>query len=722
MSESLFSASWYQVADLRPRLRSHALIHRHLYRGHIWYVLQDRSSGRFHRFSPIANMVIGLMDGRRTLREVWDLACERLGDDAPTQDEVIGILSSLHQADVLHTDTRPDMHELNERHVRQERIKFKQYIQNPLALRFPLFDPDRLLNWMNPVTRHLFGPVGAVAWLCFALWGAVIAAQHWGELTQDITDQLFAAENLMLMALVFPFAKLVHEFGHAMAIKARGGEVHEMGIMLLVLMPIPYLDASASLAFREKSQRILVGSAGMLSELWLAALALLVWVNVEPGLARALAYNVMLVAGISTLVFNANPLLRFDGYYILSDLLEIPNLGQRANVYFAYLVKRHLLRVRDAVAARDAPGERAWFVFYAITSFVYRIFLSITIALMVASHYFVVGVLLAIWSLFNTFLMPLGKQIKYLATSPDLRGRRSYAVVTVAALAGLVAVVVFQIPAPSWTRTEGVTVAVRDAAVRAAGDGFITAIAARPNQRVVRGEPLILTEDLDLQAQLQIVTAQVNEQRARYSAAQEEPVQREIIRVELDHLQARLADVRRRIADLVIRSPGDGLFLISDPDDAPGQYVRRGERLGYVLDYARLSVQVVVPQSDIDLVREMTRKVELRPVENVSRLFVARVKRVVPAATRQLPGNALGASGGGQLALDPKPEDGNRPEALATAANSLFVFELELEPRDAALLRHVGGRLYARFERAPEPLGTQAYRAMRRMLLSIFNV
>ena len=101
MSESLFSSSWYRVAEVRPRLRSHAVIHRHLYRGQIWYVLQDRSSGRFHRFSPVANLVIGLMDGRRTLREIWETACVQLGDDAPTQDEVIGMLASLHRADVL---------------------------------------------------------------------------------------------------------------------------------------------------------------------------------------------------------------------------------------------------------------------------------------------------------------------------------------------------------------------------------------------------------------------------------------------------------------------------------------------------------------------------------------------------------------------------------------------------------------------------------------------
>lgn len=720
--ESLFSTSWYRVAELRPRLRSHALIHRHLYRGQIWYVLQDSSSGRFHRFSPIANVVIGLMDGQRTLREIWELACERLGDDAPTQDEVIGILSSLHRADVLRSDVRPDMQELHERHVKQERMKLKQYIQNPLSLRFPLFDPDRLLNWMNHLSRHFFGPFGALLFLCAAAWATLTVGQNWAELSGDVTDHLFATENLFLIALVFPFAKIVHEFGHALAIKARGGEVHEMGVMLLVLMPIPYLDASSSLAFREKRDRMLVGSAGMLSELCLAALALLVWVSVEPGLVRALAYNVMLVAGVSTLVFNINPLLRFDGYYIFSDFLEIPNLGQRANAYFTYLVKHHLLRLKSALAGHDTQSERSWFVFYAIASFAYRITLTFSIALMVAQKYFIFGILLAIWSLYNSLILPLAKQFQFLFSSRDLRGQRAQALGTVGGILILAGVFVFQVPVPSWSRTEGVAFAPESSQVRAATDGFITSVVAQPNQTVAPGQTLLVMEDLELGARRNILQAQVNEQQARYTAAFDEPVQRNIIRDELQHLQARLQDSTKRMGELVVRSPAQGIFLISDAGDLPGRFVRRGELLGYVIDYSRITVQVVVAQDDIDLVRKMTRRVELRSVENIPDLLVATVKRVVPGATNQLPGEALGARGGGTLALDPSANSGAGHNPQTTAAASVFVFELELDDRKALPLRHIGSRIYARFEREPEPIGTQAYRAARRVFLSLFNV
>ena len=722
MSESLFSGSWYRVAELRPRLRSHALIHRHLYRGQIWYVLQDRSSGRFHRFSPIANMVIGLMDGKRTLREIWELACARLGDDAPTQDEVIGMLSALHRADVLQTDIRPDMQEMHQRNVRQERMKLKQYLQNPLSLRFPLFDPDRLLNWMNPLGRWLFGPAGAVLWLGLMAWAAVVAGQHWGELAKDMSDQLFAPENLLLIALVFPFAKMVHEFGHAMALKARGGEVHEMGVMLLVLMPIPYLDASASLAFREKRDRMLVGAAGMLSELALAALALLVWVSVEPGVVRAVAYNVMLVAGVSTLIFNANPLLRFDGYYIFSDLLEIPNLGQRANAHFAFLVKRYLLGVKRAVAGNDAPGERTWFVSFAVTSFFYRMFITISIALIVAQQFFVFGIVLAIWSLYHALVLPLTKPLGYLFSSLDLRGRRIRTIASTGLVLAVAAAIVFLVPVPSWTRTEGVTVAPQDAGVRAAADGFVSALSAKPGQLVKRGETLFTTEDPDLVARVAILRAQVNEQLARYQAAHNEPMQMKIIGDELTHLRARLVEARKRVAALVIRSPVDGVFVISDAADAVGHFVRRGELLGYVMDRSGITVQVVVPQGDIDLVRQMTRRIQLRLVERIPDVLQAQVKRVVPAATNQLPGRALSTHGGGELAPDPDPASALGREAQARAATTLFVLELEIDPAHAVPMQNVGSRIYVRFEREPEPLGTQWYRVVRRTLLSMFNV
>ena len=157
-------------------------------------------------------------------------------------------------------------------------------------------------------------------WLLTVLSAPVLVGMHWDELSEDVADRILSAEGLLLTAMAFPVLKFFHELGHAYATKIAGGEVHELGVMLLVFAPVPYVDASASIAFRSKWRRVLVGAAGMLTELFIAALAMFVWVMVEPGLVRSLCFQTVLIAGVSTVLFNINPLLRFDGYYILSDL------------------------------------------------------------------------------------------------------------------------------------------------------------------------------------------------------------------------------------------------------------------------------------------------------------------------------------------------------------------------------------------------------------------
>jgi putative peptide zinc metalloprotease protein len=279
MLRSFFSPSWYRVASLRPRLRRHAQIHRHHYRGELWYVLQDLASGRLYRFSPVAYQVIGLMDGRLTVQELWDKALERFGDDAPTQGEMVNLLSQLHSSDVLLCDVAPDTAELFRRHTKQERSWWKTNLRSPLSLRFPLFKPEKFLARTAFLVRPLFSVYGALLWLVVVGAALVLAGLHWQDLTEDVMDRVLSGNNLLLLWLVFPLIKALHELGHGYAIKILGGQVPEMGIMLLVMMPVPYVDASSSSAFREQWRRVLVGAAGMLVELFIGSLALFVWLG-----------------------------------------------------------------------------------------------------------------------------------------------------------------------------------------------------------------------------------------------------------------------------------------------------------------------------------------------------------------------------------------------------------------------------------------------------------
>ena len=488
VSGTLHSASWYRVADLRPRLKSHAEVHRHHYRGELWYVLQDRASRRMYRFNPAAWQVIGLLDGERTVQAAWDLACDRLGDDAPTQDETIRLLGQLHSADLLQSEIAPDVDELLRRHVKQEKGKWWRNLRNPMSVRMPLIDPDRFLKRTEAAYRWMVGVGGLLLWLALVLAAGVAAASHWRELTENIADRMLAPGNLLGLLVIFPFVKIVHEFGHACAVRARGGEVHEMGVMLLVFLPVPYVDASASSAFRSKWQRFQVGGAGMMAELALASLAMFVWLAVEPGIIRAACFNVMLIAGISTVLFNGNPLLRYDGYYMLSDLLEIPNLSQRANRHLGYLVQRYAFGLRELQAPEATRGEKAWFVFYSITSFLYRQFITFAIILFVATQYFVIGVVLAIWAAASSLLWPLGKAIGHVAAGRNLRRHRTRAWAVTGAALAVVMLVLFALPFPVWTRTEGVLWVPEQSVLRAATEGFVARVEATPGAEVRAGD------------------------------------------------------------------------------------------------------------------------------------------------------------------------------------------------------------------------------------------
>ena len=713
--QSLFSTSWYRVAGLRPRLRSHAQIHRHVYRGSVWYVMQNHSTGKFHRFTPVANLVIGLMDGKRRLQEIWDLACVRLGDDVPSQDEVIKLMSDLHAADVLQGDAPPDLNEMQLRRRRHQKTRLKQYLGNPLSLRFPLFDPERLLQRAMPALAPLFGWRGVLLWLAVVGSALVLIAMHWRELSSDVIDRVFSVENLLLIWIVFPLIKLLHELGHAIAAKAGGGEVHEMGLMLLVMVPIPYVDASAATGFRDRRSRMLVGAAGMLVELFIAALAVFAWVHLEPGFYRAVAYDVILVAGVSTLIFNGNPLLRYDGYYILSDYLEIPNLGQRANDYLGHLVNRHAFGVEGGTSPVAAQGEGAWFVAYAIGSFAYRMLMMVSIAFLVATKFFVLGVLLAIWACISMLILPVAKKLHYLFYSPRLAGHRERAIVISVSTMLLLAIAVFWVPAPSATRAEGVIWAPEQAQVRATVDGFVARVLARPDQRVRAGEVLIECEDPELEARNRVLVAQLAEMDARYGAAiVGNRVQAGLIGEQRAHIVEALELSQRRRAELQLRSPADGVFVIQDPQNLPGRYAQRGEMLGYVTDRAARTVRVVVSQGEGALVAHRTRSVEIRSADRVARPIQASIQREVPAATDELPSMTLSLQGGGKIGLDPsKPGD-------AKAIEKLFVLDLELPEGEQA--NYLGGRVYVRFEHAAEPLASQWYRDIRRAFLKKFNV
>jgi putative peptide zinc metalloprotease protein len=714
VARSLFSSSWYRVAGLKPRLRPHAQIHRHVLRGQVWYVVQDHQTGRFHRVSPQANLMICLMDGRRTMAEIWDLVGQRAGDEPPTQDEVIQLLAQLHGSDLLHGGIAPDLAELADRSAKQARQGWVSRFKNPLALRFPLFDPDAFLNATVPFVRPLFSVPGFLLWLVLVVSGAVVAGLHLPELKADVFGQVLTVTNVALMLCLYPVIKLLHEAGHAYATKVWGGEVHEVGVMMLIMMPAPYVDASASAAFHEKWRRAVVGGAGMIVELALAAVAAFVWSAAEPGLVRAIAFNTMLIGGVSTLLFNGNPLLRFDGYYILSDLIEIHSLGTRANRYVMYLVQRYLLGL-DADNPADTKGEARWFLFYGVAAFLYRVLITLGIAMFVATKLFFIGVILALWSLSSLVVMPLWKGGKFLFTDHKLAGRRGRAFGVTSALAAGVFALLFLIPLPYATVAQGVVWVPERAQIRAGADGVVDAVLQNSDAEVGPETALLRLDDPVLNSRVAVLEAQRQELRLRYEAVRQlDRVQAELFAAQVRHIEATLAAFTQRRSDLVVRATNEGRFILPNGVDLPGRFIRQGDLLGYVVGQSDPVIRVVVSQADVDLVRQRMHGVSVRFAEDLDRVVPASLLREVPAAQAEVPSPVLTTEGGGEIVLDPSARE--RPRAL----QSLFLFDVGVANLDDA--RALGGRVYVRFDHGREAVAWRLMRAVRQVFLRQFNV
>ena len=308
------------------------------------------------------------------------------------------------------------------------------------------------------------------------------------------------------------------------------------------------------------------------------------WLAVEPGLVRAIAFDAMVVAGVSTVVFNGNPLLRYDGYYILADLLEIPNLAQRATRYWGYLVDRYVFRtdgLKDFVAT---DGERIWLLLYAPAAFLYRQVVMLTIAIFIASQYLAVGVAIAIWSLFTGVALPIGKALWQVLASPRFHRNRTRAVTATFGLILAVSIVMFLIPAPLYTTTEGVVWLPENAVVRAGTDGFVRALLVEPGKIVTAGEALVESEEPTLKAELEILRARVAELETRLATERfTDRVKAEITTTEIGQARAELATATGRAERLVARSRGEGTFAVMKPQDLPGRFLREGQQIGYVL-------------------------------------------------------------------------------------------------------------------------------------------
>jgi putative peptide zinc metalloprotease protein len=713
-----FSDSWHRVAKVRVELRSSVRAHRQVFRGEPWVMLRDTLSSDWFRVSGEAWAFVSRLSLERTIEDAWMLTLEADPDTALTQEEVVQLLGQLNLSNLLNFDRSSAGASLFERYRKRRNQETKALLMGFLAIKIPLLDPDRMLQAAMPLIRFLFGPMGAV--LYFVLLAAA------GKALIDSADLLFSQGagllspgNLPLLYVGFIIAKVIHEFGHAAVCKRYGGEVHKMGVMLLIFAPMPYVDATSSWGFRSRGERMLTGAAGVITELGVAAVAALLWANTAPGVVNAIAYNVIFVASVSSILFNLNPLLRFDGYHMLVDFLDVPNLFQRSREQLRYLGERFVLALPNAKPAARTLTE-AWLLpIYGVTSIVYWLMLMATIVFFIAGEYLDLGVALA-WILgFTVVVVPLWKFLKFLTTSPRLHHYRARTLALACAVAALVLVPLAMVPMPDRIRASGVLEATVYRQLNSESPGYMVELMALPGASVRRGEPLMRLESPELLFDLRAALLQREQLLAQELRATALSVADLLpLRHQREAVESVITELERQRAALLVTAPVDGIWSAPDFDTGLGRWVARGAPLGAIVDPASWRFVAVLPQVATHLFDNRVHQVELRLRGQEHVNVTAPEAKIVPFETGTLPSRALGFAGGGDIAVSASDQNG------LTAAEPFFRIQAPLPVEalgDGLGLAH--GRLGTiRLTLDDAPLLLQWERGVRQFLQRRFRV
>jgi putative peptide zinc metalloprotease protein len=594
-----------------------------------------------------------------------------------------------------------------------------------LAWRLPLGSPQRWLQPLQPLGRLLFSRGGAVAFALLMVLGLAATVQQAGLLAEFTGRWLQSPHVLLMTWLAFPVLKLLHETAHALAVGRHGGVVPQWGFTLLVFTPVPYVDASAAEGFAAQRDRFVVSAAGAMAELSVAALAIAASTLLQPGLLRDLLLVVFVLGALSSLLVNANPLLRFDGYHALCDAMQLPNLASRSARHWRRLAARALgLAAEPAWPA--ARGEIGWWWFYAPASLACRIVLSVGIAAWIGAQHFWAGVAIAALLAWGLVLQPALRGLRLLGglqLEPERAGRsRRRLLAALAAFALLLAV-----PVPDVSLVRGVVWLPDDAMVRAQAPGFVDEVLARDGQPVRAGDvlarlsnPALQAEAIDAEARLAALEVELHQAYA------EDPARAQRVRQEIDVATAARERIAGRVEHLLLRAPADGRLSLPQAQDLPGRHLAQGAVVGTLLRSEAAGDPASAPAGRWQVLVAMqaeqaTERVAPREGAIAVDLglpgvpgVAATLQRDARAAGRQLPSAALADRFGGPVVTDPADTRG------LTAARDLVLFTLSVPAPAGAERPPVGKRVWVRFDHGHRALGALLARRAQQSVLVHF--
>lgn len=731
LHDSLLSSS---ARKLAIRKRPDLIARRQHYLGRSYWVVKDPVGLSYFRFQDEEFAILQMLDGETSLDEIK----ERFEDEFPPQkitlEELQQFLGTLHRSGLVVAGVAGQGHQLRKRRDERRRQQRIAAVSNVLCIRFKGFDPERLLNRLYPYFRWFFSPWTVALCISLALSALTLVVVEFEVFRAKLPEfyQFFSVHNAILLALVLGATKILHEFGHGLTCKHFGGECHEMGVMILVLTPCLYCNVSDSWLLPSKWQRAAIGAAGIYIEILLASICTFLWWFSQPGLFHNLCLNVMFISSVTTIIFNANPLLRYDGYYILSDIMEIPNLRQKATTILSRKLGQLCLGLEPPedpfLPQRNqlffalysvAAALYRWVIVFSITWFLYKLFQSYNLEIlgqcMVAA---------ALWGLLIMPLYKLGKFFYVPGRIDQVKKPRFYTSLGVAA-AALLLFCFLPLPHSVICPLE---LQARDAhPVYVDVAGELKEIFVKAGERVDAGQPLAQLENLDLNLEVAKLDGGIKEYEAKEKSLLPQSFRDSRVAAQLPQIQEALKTLRGQLeqqqADrrrLRLVAPAAGMVLPPtltpkrdqieetlstwsgmplDPENR-GAFLEQGVLFCQIGDPTRLEAVLVVDQTDRNLIQPGQRaKIKL---EGFPTTIVGEIHEIAESELKITP-RRLGTPHGGEVPTKTDPQTG-----METPMSTSYQARIPID--DPQGLYPLGQRGQARVSTRPLSLGARLWR------------
>ena len=514
--------------------------------------MKDPVGLHYYRFQEEEFAILQMLDGETSMDEVKDQFEAEFPPQKITLEELQQFLGQLHRSGLIIVGVQGQGTQLLKRRSERQRKEFLNAISNILCLRWKGIDPERIFAWTYPKVKWFFSPWTVAIAITMGIIALALVLVNFEAVRAKMPtfSQFFTPGNAFLLAITLAVTKVLHEFGHGLSCKHFGGECHELGFMLLVLTPCLYCNVSDSWMLPNKWHRAFIGAAGMYVELILASIATFVWFKTTPEtLPNMLALNVMFICSVSTVVFNANPLLRYDGYYILADLTEIPNLRQKATTILSSTMAEWCLGLEPNEDPFLPQRNQAFFAVYSVAAAIYRwvVVISILFFLYKLGKSWgleIFGQVMAVASISGLTVVPLYQVGKFFWVPGRMdKVKKPRLAASLAGLAAIVAFVVF-VPLPYSVMA---TVEIQPQfpeSVYVDPPGFLDEVMVKPGMHVEKGATLARLHNMELDAKLEDLQREVEEYESELESLNQQRDNPEI-GAQIPALEAKLAGSRR---------------------------------------------------------------------------------------------------------------------------------------------------------------------------------